>query len=59
MQSKAQNFHAFSVLSSCDNLLQARDVWYQDGTSRPSTLLKSTELQRVQKPPSKQQQQQH
>lgn len=54
MQPKAQNFRTFSVLSPCDNSLQATDVGHCDGMTQPFTLLKSTALQQVQKNPTKQ-----
>lgn len=40
MQSKARNFHTFSVLSPCDSSLQATGVWHCDGMTQPFTLLK-------------------
>lgn len=56
MQSKAHNFPTFSTLSPCDNSLQATAVWYCDEMTQPFTLLKSTALQQVQKPPNNHQQ---
>lgn len=49
MQSKVHHIHtSSSMLSPCNNSLQATGVWHCDGMTQQLTLLKSTEIPKVQ-----------